>query len=263
MRHGQRAFTLIELLVAIVIVAILLALALPSLGSARAVSRAVACGARLQQLGVATAIYVDESKGSLPQTAGPLALGGQGTTGTLFGGKRGRLPMLGHNEMGAERRPLNAYVRSDPVPRDDENVDFELEEFRSPVDNGAEELYLPMPEYSRTDSIYNLLGSSYVVNFHSLDGEAFRTLIPEQGGRMPYVQDPTRTWMLGSHSIYNYQHDSDRGERWYSPKKTEANLHFADGHGRIRIFVPDILCEVEDTTEDYTFLAVPGRISRP
>ena len=93
-------FSLIELLVVIAIIAILVSVALPSLGTARAVSRAAACGARLQQLGLATTMYLDDFGGALPQTFGDLTTGGQGVTGLLFGGKKGRLPLWGVDQIG-------------------------------------------------------------------------------------------------------------------------------------------------------------------
>jgi hypothetical protein len=72
------------------------------------------------------------------------------------------------------------------------------------------------------------------------------------------VADPTKTWLIGSHTIYNFQQDSDRGERWYDPVRVQANLLFVDLHIRLTVPVPDVLCEVENTTVNYTFLTVPG-----
>ena len=63
--------------------------------------------------------------------------------------------------------------------------------------------------------------------------------------------------MIGSHTIYNFQQDSDRGQRWYWPRKAEANLAFVDLHVRIRLPIPDALCQVENTTHDYTFFPIP------
>jgi prepilin-type N-terminal cleavage/methylation domain-containing protein/prepilin-type processing-associated H-X9-DG protein len=254
----RRAFTLVEMLVAIVVVALLVAIALPALGAARTRARTLLCATRLQQLGVATNLYLNDFNGALPQTRNASPLGGDDITGMLFGGKKGTLPLYGYDMIGAERRPLNPYVRTQGIPRDADRRPFELEPFHSPMDKGADQTYLPLASFQSADSIYDLLGTSYVLNDHGLNGEMEKTLIPAGGGPIPFVLDPTRTWMLGSHTIYNFQQDSDRGEYWYSPRRAEANLFFVDGHARMVVPIPDVQCEVENTTPDYTFLPTPA-----
>ena len=262
MSTGRRSgFTLIELLVVIAVVAALIALLLPALGAARTQARITLCGTRLQQLGVATTMYLNDYANALPQTAVEQPEGGTRFCGLLYGGKKGRLPLFGVNSLGAEQRPLNAYVHTGSSPRDTEKGTFELEPFHSPMDKGATELPLPLPEFASPDSMYDLLGTSYAINDHDLNGPSFPTLIPAAGGAVPSVPHPTQTWLIGSQTIYNFDQDIDRGERWYSPGRVEANLLFVDTHVRLRLPVPDALCAVENTTVNYTFLAVPGRIT--
>lgn len=64
-----RAFTLIELLVVVAIIAILVAILLPSLARAREQSKAVVCSSNLHQLVVAVVMYADTHNGKFP-TAG-------------------------------------------------------------------------------------------------------------------------------------------------------------------------------------------------
>ena len=58
--RGPGGFTLIELLVVISIVAVLLALLLPTLGAAREAARGVTCLSNLRQIGLSHAMYVSD-----------------------------------------------------------------------------------------------------------------------------------------------------------------------------------------------------------
>lgn len=66
----RRGFSLIELLVVISIVALLMALAMPSLARARSLARQTVCQSRLRQWGLAFAAYAAENSGFYPHTDG-------------------------------------------------------------------------------------------------------------------------------------------------------------------------------------------------
>ena len=62
-RIRRSGFTLIELLVVVAIIAMLMAILLPSLSHARANAREVVCGSNLRQLGIAFQMYASEHNG--------------------------------------------------------------------------------------------------------------------------------------------------------------------------------------------------------
>ncbi len=66
MRAAGRGFTLIELLVVVAIIAVLMAILLPSLSSARASAKRTVCGANLRSVGQACVVYAAENQTNYP-----------------------------------------------------------------------------------------------------------------------------------------------------------------------------------------------------
>ena len=65
-RTSSQAFTLIELLVVIAVLAILMALLLPTLASAREKGWRTACLSNLRQMGIAIRAYATDNDGNIP-----------------------------------------------------------------------------------------------------------------------------------------------------------------------------------------------------
>ncbi len=267
-RARRAAFTLIELLVVIAVIALLVGILLPALGGARNQAKAIVCASRLQQLGVAVALYLNEYDNTLPQVKVDV-FGNSVVIGTLFGGKKGSLPAFGINEYGAERRPLNRYVLDREPEPDSSSAVTEVEAYRSPADRGGD-----IPGIGPVTSMYDLLGTSYTLNDHALKAapgdQEIATLIPNQGGRMPAIATPSMTWVLASHPIYNFDGgtgDDGRGREhfWYDTVTVRTNLLYADAHVGTQRTVPTwgrVVGEPAHTTRDYTFLPEPNWLSR-
>ena len=68
--HRRAGFTLIELLVVISIVALLVALLLPSLQNARDAAKMAHCLSNERQISVAMGVYVNDHEGYLPVEIG-------------------------------------------------------------------------------------------------------------------------------------------------------------------------------------------------
>src|SRR5262249_29714199 len=91
--------TLLELMLAVLVIAVLLAIIVPMLAAARTRTRVLLCGSRLEQLGVATTLYLADYNSALPQVRVPLFDGGDDVNGLVFGGKKGQLPLYDVNSM--------------------------------------------------------------------------------------------------------------------------------------------------------------------
>ena len=272
--------TMVEILVVIAVLAVLMGLLLPTLSRVREHSGETTCASNLRQLGAATLAYRAGWNDHLPQVAVEVFPGFEVIIGALFGGKRGELTEYGINEIGADRRPLNPYLAtskfradSDPdfgTPDDTSFLDEHVPVFHCPLDRGQPGEGTDLAPH--TNSMYDLIGTSYTLNDHALDGEGCWTLVPARtpscdaagrpGGKMPRVEQPTKTWMIGDLPIYNYQQLDDRQQRWHF-KKVQVNLAFVDGHVGVGIKVPkstalsdgsDSGPIVENTTKFYTFL---------
>ena len=272
MAHGTRprthGFTLVELLVVVAVIALLIGVVVPALSGARRSGITAASSSNLRQLGIGLRLYLNDFDQTLPQMrvseSGDPVKGSAGDNiGSLFGGKLGTLGFLGIDKIGPARRPLNRYVWDIEPPKDDTEgaKTFEVPIFNDPGDGGTGDLGL-ISMGADVSNTYNLLGTSYFLNDHALDDnpydEPYWTLVPTEGGRMPEVANPTRTWVIGTQPIYNYDDGGDRGMIWNGEQVT-SNLLFVDLHVQARVRISQGL---KQSGDGYTFLPRPGWMGR-
>mgnify|MGYP006274853117 CR=1 FL=1 len=70
LNSNHRAFTLVELLVVVAILALLLAILLPTISGARKMAQVVVCKSNLRQITTALRFYTSENRGMLPHSKG-------------------------------------------------------------------------------------------------------------------------------------------------------------------------------------------------
>ena len=163
--HRRRGLTLLELLICIAIIALLLAILLPTLSRARSVANRSLCASNLRQIGIGWALYIQDSNDRLPRTA-ELPTWKYG--GVEFVGPS-RTPIL------AQSRPINQYM--DQAAINDLSQVTRL--FQCPSDigitaRGTTIAGTPAPSILSQGSCFNTFGNSYRANDLLLDASLSR-----------------------------------------------------------------------------------------
>jgi len=220
-RKFLTGFTLIELLVVIAVIALLLAILMPSLRKARQVAQRIGCQSNLKQIAVAWNMYLDENDGQFYQ----------GRNANLnYGGWVGI--------QGWSPRPLNSYL----------NLPEYLE-----TENGAEVFYCPadrggVPGPFLREKVYRYLGTSYHTNIMLIgqdqlliQNDKFKTLHEEinkslKDLKLSRVDNPHRLLLIGDYGWINQWkpielpfEDWKELAEWHGRKDCH-NLAFLDTH---------------------------------
>jgi prepilin-type N-terminal cleavage/methylation domain-containing protein/prepilin-type processing-associated H-X9-DG protein len=215
-------FTLIELLVVVSVIAVLLAVLLPSLNLARITAKRVGCGSNLKQLSLAWTAYLDDYEGFFYQGA---------RANFDYGGWRGNKEWW--------PRPLNNYVGfSDPNNITQNNAKV----FCCPSDRGG------IPGASFEEKAYIVNGTSYQTNIFLIGqnrcgafSEKTQELDLEISRRLPnlnldLVANPSLLLLIGDFGWINqWKPKRHPKKEWkevaeWHRKADHHNMAFLDGH---------------------------------
>lgn len=177
MTRRRPAFTLIELLVVISVIALLIGILLPALGSARETSRRAKCLTNLRGIGTGLAVYLNDYKGILPSVK-PLH-----TTSYPFEpGQTSNDPSL--------LDILADYVDA-PVPRKGpDGLFIVLDPYKCPSDISSNDEYVNFEPLWRTDGV----SYEYIPGVFMLFAEMLNVKHPAFGVTKAYEND--RRWPI-------------------------------------------------------------------
>ncbi len=230
-RRARTGFTLLELLVVVAIIALLMAILLPSLSAAREQSRRVVCASNLHQITLAWHMYLDESKGRFPTGLNVYA---------NYGGFQGQgAPSFGSNPSSPRPKPLNRYLHLPLVLRTGGAV------FTCPSDRGLVGVRPTAWRYYGT-SYYpnNLLIGRQVYKETDIPCEDLWTRLVGDDSASPPIPSMIAgliRWKIDNDSLVILMGDSSWYEHWYNKRPDRFpwwhsrpgmhNIAFMDGHG--------------------------------
>jgi len=200
-RNASMCFTLIELLVVVAIIAILLAMMLPTLGRARTAGYKTLCASNLRQVSLAFGMYLGDHNGVYPA--------GDDTAATAVGG-----PWVW---MGRGFRPLlMPYIVRD-IDKDNPSVLWCPADPSDPI------------EWERTSYGYSMSFYHSLEQINQMTDKAccYSNPVPETAVTSSGVAWPARKILAGEWLSNHQTLDADSG--WWSWRGAR-NFLFADAH---------------------------------
>lgn len=157
----RAAFTLIEVLVVVAIIALLVAIMMPSLRQAREQAKVTMCVANLNTIGKAASAYIINEKDKFPFTYGtPDRFSQPPWFSSYFGGNGSATYGA---EWTADRKPLNKYIYKSKLSsvNPPAYTDGPLQVFKCPSDDGARWNQTPTSGLQEVVTCYQEIGTSY------------------------------------------------------------------------------------------------------
>lgn len=211
----EKGFTLIELLVVISIIALLIAILLPSLAASREAARTMHCMSNLRQVAMALPSYVMDHDNYVPSSVQRNTSGGSTRTVFAWIGKRGAGGVYAN--LPANHRPLNAYLfNGTPEPN------IQVPYAQCPSDDG-------IGQFS-TESYYDSVGTSYSASQNS----RFQDLSNENNEPVRFndIENPSRMVILAEHGGHSQAWHSTgfAGQiTWWHQRENMFSVAFGDG----------------------------------
>jgi prepilin-type N-terminal cleavage/methylation domain-containing protein len=220
------AFTLIELLMVVAVISLLLAVLIPALHQAFAITRRTTCQGQLKQITLAWHLYLDDNNQRFCQGV---------NVNHDFGGWKG-------NGGYALLRPLNPYLKL-PLGIETENGAAIC---RCPADSGG--IFNRPPQ----QLAYHYFGNSYQTNILLIGPDQVGVPLNEKGDfykeinkrlinlKRDNVSDPCRLLLVGDNNwVTQWDLSFPSGKYWHD-RANFYNLGFLDGHTRFIEIYKDV-----------------------
>ncbi len=261
LQHRRHGFTLIELLVVISIIALLIAILLPGLESARESARIAVCGSQNRQIALAAQFYAQDYNNTFPASVFNNLVNQNTLSGNahwMIMGHPGTQNVVGEPQTGYDR-PITEYAG------DTRQI------FQCPSDNGPAPGYPYLgnfpggSHYSRYGTSYSLITGSLTVGAITIPMEADPWLTWHDWGcwgrNVDNFEDPALQvltadwgWIAASAQEWAGWFDVAYQVAHGDVAAPQANMAFVDGHGEFLR-----LREAPDhyRNEDYRFASFP------